>query len=218
MDNGVPASFWRSVAHSHTGFAVEAFLDELLALGGRDPVKGRMALIKDDEPRLKAVLERAAEMAKWSGPKGKRGRAFGVATIKSMRSYVAEIAEVSRGEDGLPRVHNVWCAVDCGVAINPDVIRAQMEGGIGYALGAALYGEITLGPDGAPQQSNFNTYRSLRMSEMPAIEVSIVKSAADPTGVGEPGVPPLAPAVANAWRALTGKSVRQLPFAKGIMA
>ena len=218
MDNGVPASFWRSVAHSHTGFAVEAFLDELLALGGRDPVKGRMALIKDDEPRLKAVLERAAEMAKWSGPKGKRGRAFGVATIKSMRSYVAEIAEVSRGEDGLPRVHNVWCAVDCGVAINPDVIRAQMEGGIGYALGASLYGEITLGPDGAPQQSNFNTYRSLRMSEMPAIEVSIVKSAADPTGVGEPGVPPLAPAVANAWRALTGKSVRQLPFAKGIMA
>ena len=216
MDNGVPASFWRSVAHSHTGFAVEAFLDELLALGGRDPVKGRLALIKDDEPRLKAVLERAAEMAKWSGPKGNRGHAFGVATIKSMRSYVAEIVEVSRGEDGLPRVHNVWCAVDCGVAINPDVIRAQMEGGIGYALGAAMYGEITLGPDGAPEQSNFDTYRSLRMAEMPAIEVSIMKSTADPTGVGEPGVPPLAPAVANAWRALTGKSVRQLPFAKGV--
>ena len=218
MDNGVPASFWRSVAHSHTGFAVETFLDELLALGGRDPVKGRLELIKDDEPRLKAVLERVAEMAKWSGPKGKRGRAFGVAAIKSMRSYVAEIAEVSRGEDGLPRVHKVWCAVDCGVAINPDVVRAQMEGGIGYALGAALYGEITLGPDGAPQQSNFDSYRSLRLPEMPAIEVAIVKSTADPTGVGEPGVPPLAPAVANAWRALTGKAVHTLPFAKGVLA
>ena len=218
MENGVPASFWRSVAHSHTGFAVEAFLDELLALGGRDPVEGRLALIKDDEPRLKAVLQRVAEMAKWSGAKGKQGRAFGVAVTKAMRSYVAEIVEVSRGGDGLPRVHKVWCAVDCGVAINPDVIRAQMEGGIGYALGAALFGEITLGPDGAPQQSNFDTYRSLRMSEMPAIEVSIIKSTADPTGVGEPGVPPLAPAVANAWRALTGKSVRQLPFAKGALA
>ena len=218
MDNGVPASFWRSVAHSHTGFAVEAFLDELLALGGRDPVKGRLALIKDEEPRLKTVLQRVAEMAKWSGPKGNQGRAFGVATIKSMRSYVAEIAEVSRGEDGLPRVHKVWCAVDCGVAINPDVIRAQMEGGIGYALGAAMYGEITLGPDGAPQQSNFDSYRSLRMGEMPEVEVAIIKSTADPTGVGEPGVPPLAPAVANAWRALTGKSVRTLPFAKGVLA
>ena len=218
MTNGVPASFWRSVAHSHTGFAVETFLDELLELGGRDPVKGRLALIKDDEPRLKGVLNRVAEMAKWSGPKGKRGRAFGVAAIKSMRSYVAEIVEVSRGEDGLPKVHKVWCAVDCGIAINPGVIRAQMEGGIGYALGAALYGEVTLGTDGAPRQSNFDTYRPLRISEMPDIEVAIIKSAADPTGVGEPGVPPLAPAVANAWRALTGKSIHTLPFAKGVLS
>ena len=132
-----------------------------------------------------------------------------------MRSYVAEIAEVSRGEDGLPRVHKVWCAVDCGIAINPDVIRAQMEGSIGYALGAALYGEVTLGPDGSPEQSNFDTYRSLRISEMPQIKVSIIKSSADPTGVGEPGVPPLAPAVANAWRTLTGKAVHTLPFTKG---
>ena len=215
MENGVPTSFWRSVAHSHTCYAVEAFLDELLALGGRDPVKGRLALIKDDEPRLTGVLERVAEMAQWSGPNGKRGRAFGVAITKAMRSYVAEIAEVSRGEDGLPRVHKVWCAVDCGIAINPDVIRAQMEGSIGYALGAALYGEVTLGPDGSPEQSNFDTYRSLRLSEMPQVEVSIIKSSADPTGVGEPGVPPLAPAVANAWRTLTGKAVHTLPFTKG---
>ena len=218
MDNGVPASFWRSVAHSHTCYAVEAFVDELLELAGRDPVKGRLALIKDDEPRLKGVLTRVAEIAKWSGPKGTSDRAFGVAITKAMRSYVAEIAEVSRGDDGLPRVHKVWCAVDCGIAINPDVIRAQMEGSIGYALGAALYGEVTLGPDGAPEQSNFDTYRSLRLAEMPQVEVSIIKSDADPTGVGEPGVPPLAPAVANAWRALTGKAVHTLPFTKGAQA
>ena len=218
MPNGVPASFWRSVAHNHTCYAVESFLDELLELGGRDPVKGRLALVRDDEPRLKGVLERVAEMAKWSGAKGKRGRAFGVAATKSMRSYVAEIVEISRGEDGLPKVHKVWCAVDCGVAINPDVIRAQMEGSIGYGLGAAMFGEVTLGPGGVPEQSNFDTYRSLRLPEMPDVEVAIIKSTADPTGVGEPGLPALAPAVANAWRALTGKSIRTLPFAKGAKA
>ena len=217
MDNGVPASFWRSVGSSHTGYAVECFVDELLALGGRDPVKGRLALLAKDE-RLRAVLERVAQIAQWSGAKGKSGRALGVAALTCFRTRVAQIAEVSRGEDGLPRVHKVWCAVDCGVAINPDVIRAQNEGGIGFALGAALYGEITLGSDGAPQQSNFDTYRPLRISEMPEIEVSIIKSAADPTGVGEPGVPALAPAVANAWRSLTGKSVRTLPFTKGVLA
>jgi isoquinoline 1-oxidoreductase subunit beta len=218
MDNGVPTSFWRSVAVSHTGFAVECFVDELLALGGKDPVKGRLALIRDEEHRLKAVLTRVAEMARWSGPKGKSGRTFGVAAMKCFRSYVAQIAEVSLGEDGLPRVHKVWCAIDCGVAINPDIIRAQMEGGIGFALGAALYGEITIGADGQPEQANFDQYRVLRMPEMPSVEVSIIKSAADPTGVGEPGVPPLAPAVANAFRALTKKSVRVLPFAKGVLA
>jgi isoquinoline 1-oxidoreductase subunit beta len=164
------------------------------------------------------VLTRVAEMARWSGPKGKSGRTFGVAAMKCFRSYVAQIAEVSLGEDGLPRVHKVWCAIDCGVAINPDIIRAQMEGGIGFALGAALYGEITIGADGQPEQANFDQYRVLRMPEMPSVEVSIIKSAADPTGVGEPGVPPLAPAVANAFRALTKKSVRVLPFAKGVLA
>lgn len=218
MSNGVPASFWRSVGHSHTGFAVETFVDELLALGGRDPIKGRLGLYKQDEVRMRGVLERVADMAGWSGPKGPKGRARGAAAIRAFRSHVAQIVEVSRGEDGLPRVHKVWCAIDCGVAINPDVIRAQMEGGIGFALGAAMYGEITLGPDGRPQQGNFDKYRSLRIAEMPEVEVSIIKSTEDPTGVGEPGVPPLAPAVANAWRALTGKSVRVLPFAKGVAA
>ena len=218
MRNGVPTSFWRSVSASHTGFAVECFIDELLTLGGKDRVKGRLALIRDEEPRLKAVLSRVAEMANWSGGKGKAGRGFGVATMKAFRSYVAQIAEVSIGEDGLPKVHKLWCAIDCGVAINPDIIRAQIEGGIGYALGAALYGEITLGEDGQPEQGNFDQYRSLRMPEMPQIEVAIIKSSADPTGVGEPGVPLVAPAVANAIRALTGKHVRALPFAKGAFA
>ena len=217
MSNGVPTSFWRSVGASHIGFAVECFMDELLTLGGKDPVKGRLALIKDDEPRLKGVLSRVAEMAKWSGSRPKSGRALGVAAIKAFRSYVAQIVEVSLGDDGLPRVHKVWCAVDCGVAINPDIVRAQMEGGIGFGLGAALYGEITLGADGQPEQGNFDQYRVLRMPEMPVIEVAIIKSAADPTGVGEPGVPPIAPAVANAFRRLSGKSIRVLPFTKGVL-
>ncbi len=217
MSNGVPTSFWRSVSMSHNGFAVECFLDELLALGGKDAVKGRIDLIREDEPRLKVVLARVAEMAKWSGGRPKGGRAYGVAAIKAFRSYVAQIAEVSLGDDGLPRVNKVWCAVDCGVAINPDIIRAQMEGGIGYGLGAALYGEITLGADGRPEQGNFDDYRSLRLPEMPVVEVSIIKSTADPTGVGEPGVPLIAPAVANAFRRLSGKSVRSLPFTRGVL-
>ncbi|MBO0345531.1 xanthine dehydrogenase family protein molybdopterin-binding subunit [Roseibium sp. CAU 1637] len=218
MENGVTGNFWRSVGSSHTCFAVETFLDELFALGGVDPVQGRLSLISDEETRLRNVLERAADMADWSGVEGKPGRALGVAIVKCFRSYVAEIVEVSRGEDSLPKVHKVWCAVDCGVAINPDVIRAQMEGGIGFALGAAMYSEITIGAGGRPEQGNFDLFRSIRMSEMPEIEVSIVKSTADPTGVGEPGVPPIAPAVANAWRALTGKSIRTLPFSRGVMA
>ncbi|MBP1851534.1 xanthine dehydrogenase family protein molybdopterin-binding subunit [Rhizobium halophytocola] len=216
MENGVTGNFWRSVGSSHTCYSVETFLDELLVLGGKDPVNGRLALIGDEDARLRGVLERVADMANWSGTKGNSGRALGVAVVKCFRSYVAEIAEVSRGDDGLPKVHRIWCAVDCGVAINPDIIRAQMEGGIGFALGAAMYSEITIGPGGVPQQGNFDRYRSIRMSEMPKIEVSIVKSTADPTGVGEPGVPPVAPAVANAWRALTDKRLRVLPFTRGV--
>lgn len=218
MENGVLANFWRSVGSSHTCYSVETFLDELFALGGQDPIAGRLALIGDENARLRNVLVRVADMANWSGAKTRTDRALGVAVVKCFRSYVAEIAEVSVGEDGLPKVHKVWCAVDCGVAINPDQIRAQMEGGIGFALGAAMYGEITIGKGGRPQQGNFDDFRSLRMSEMPEIEVSIMKSSADPTGVGEPGVPPVAPAVANAWRALTQTSLRVLPFTKGVLA
>jgi isoquinoline 1-oxidoreductase beta subunit len=211
MSVGVPVLWWRSVGHTHTAYATETFVDELLALAGRDPVQGRLALLRR-APRHAGVLRAVAHAAQWKGAKAGAGRARGVAVHKSFESYVAQIAEVSRAADGLPKVEKVWCAVDCGVAVNPDVIRAQMEGGIGYGLGAALFDAITL-QDGYVQQSNFNDYRMLRIHEMPQVEVTIVKSAEQPTGVGEPGVPPIGPAVANAWRVLTGSSVRQLPFA-----
>ena len=141
------------------------------------------------------------------------GRARGIAVVESFGSYVAEVAEVSV-ENGRPRVHNVWCAVDCGIAVNPNVIRAQMEGGIGFGLGAALYGEIHLDPGGRVRESNFDRYRNLRIGDMPEVEVAIVQSGEDPTGVGEPGVPPIAPAVANAWRRLTDRRVSRLPFVR----
>jgi isoquinoline 1-oxidoreductase beta subunit len=135
--------------------------------------------------------------------------------VKSFNTYVAQIVEVSRGTTGAPRVHNVWCAVDCGVAINPNVIKAQMEGGVGYGLGAVLFDEITLGKGGKIMQSNFHDYRSLRIDEMPHVEVAVITSSEKPTGVGEPGTPPVGPAVANAWRRLTGAPVRRLPIVPG---
>jgi len=205
----VPVLWWRSVGHTHTAHAVETFLDELLVKGGRDPVAGRLALLPEDA-RERGVLEKVAEMANWADHKpGKT--ALGVAVVKSFDSYVAEIVEVS-DEDGTPRVHNVWCAVDCGVAVNPDVIKAQMEGGIGYGLGATLFNEITLAEGGTVVQENWDTYRMLRINEMPNIEVEIVASTESPTGVGEPGLPPLSPALANAWRALTGEPSHRLPM------
>jgi isoquinoline 1-oxidoreductase beta subunit len=210
MTVGVPVLWWRSVGHTHTAYATETFVDELLAAAGKDPVQGRLALLRR-APRHEGVLRTVAKAAQWKGAKVGRGRARGVAVHKSFDSYVAQIAEVSRGADGLPKVEKVWCAVDCGVAVNPDVIRAQMEGGIGFGLGAVLYDAITL-RDGRVEQANFDDYRMLRIHEMPQVDVTIVKSAEKPTGVGEPGVPPIGPAVANAWRVLTGKPVRQLPF------
>jgi isoquinoline 1-oxidoreductase beta subunit len=140
------------------------------------------------------------------------GRQRGVALHKSFNTYVAEIAEISV-QDGLPRVHKVWVAVDCGVPVNPNVIRAQMEGGVGYGLGAVLFDQVSLGEGGRIVQSNFHDYRSLRINAMPAVEVAISPSTEPPTGVGEPGVPPIGPAVANAWRRITGQPVRRLPLA-----
>ncbi|MCH9808189.1 MAG: xanthine dehydrogenase family protein molybdopterin-binding subunit [Alphaproteobacteria bacterium] len=204
--------WWRSVGHTHTAYATETFLDELFALAGKDPVAERLRLLGDKHQRLANVLTAVAESADW-GSAVPEGRARGVALHKSFSSYVAQIAEVSAGdEDGIPRVHKVWCAVDCGVPVNPDIINAQMEGGIGYGLGHILYAGISL-DKGRVVQSNFDTYRSLRINEMPEVEVEIYNSTEPPTGVGEPGVPPIGPAVANAWAKLTGKRVRQLPFA-----
>ena len=209
VDVGVPVLWWRSVGHSATGFSSETFIDELLSLAGKDPVQGRLELLAE-HPRHRAVLQEVARMAGW-GDKVPEGRARGVAVHKSFNTYVAQIAEISVGSENAPRVHKVWCAVDCGLAVNPDIVRAQMEGGVGFGLGAALYSAITL-DKGRVQQTNFDAFRGLRINEMPQIEVSVIRSAEAPSGVGEPGVPPIGPAVANAWAKLTGKRVRQLPF------
>ncbi len=206
---GIPVQWWRSVGHTHTGYATEVFVDELAAAARQDPVAFRRALLAG-QPRHLGVLELAAEKAGWGKPLP-AGRGRGIAVHKSFDSYVAEVAEVSLREDGTLRVHRVVCAVDCGVAVNPDIIRSQMEGGIAFGLSAALYGEITLDA-GTVEQANFDRYRQLRIPEMPVVEVHIVPSAEAPTGVGEPGVPPIGPAVANALFALTGKPVRKLPI------
>jgi len=222
VKNGVPVLWWRVVGSSHTSFAVEAFIDEVAHAAGSDGYTFRRKLL-EHEPRMKAVLELAAEKAGWSsspmppmGPTGKsRGR--GIAVAEAFKTLVAQVAEVSVDDAGHVRVDRVVCAVDCGTPINPDIITAQMEGGIGFALGAVMYGAITL-KDGHVEQSNFNSYRVLRMNEMPKVEVYIVPSTAPPTGVGEPGVAPLGPAVANAIFAATGKRIHVLPFPSGTAA
>ncbi len=204
----VPIQWWRSVGHTHTAFAVECFLDELAAAAGKDPVDFRRALLTTS-PRHLGVLNVAAEKAGWGTPLP-AGRARGVAVHQSFGSMVAEVAEVSI-DGGKVKVHRVVCAVDCGVAINPENIRAQMESGIAFGLSAALHGAITL-KDGKVEQSNFDGYQVLRINEMPVVEVHIIPSTEKPTGVGEPGTPPIAPAVANAIFKLTGKPVRALPI------
>ncbi len=213
-DVGVPTLWWRSVGHTHTGYAVECFIDELLQATGQDPVAGRLALM-DKAPRAAGVLRAVAELAGWKGPGPANGRARGVAVVESFNSYVAQIAEVSDGGREGPRVHKVWCAVDCGVAVNPDVIRAQIESGIGYGLGHVLFAEVPL-DEGRPVPSNFDSYRSLRIHEMPEVEVRIVPSAEKPTGVGEPGVPPIGPAVANAMARLGLERPRRLPIVRAV--
>jgi len=207
----VSVLWWRSVGHTHTAFAVEVFLDELLEKAGKDPVQGRLDLLKPQATRERGVIEAVARLAGWTG-RVKDGKGYGMAFARSFGTYVAQIVEVE-DRDGFPHVSRVWCAVDCGVAVNPNIIRAQMEGGIGYALGTALFNEIVLEPGGTVAQGNFDSYRMLRINEMPAVAVEIIASTLDPTGVGEPGVPALAPALANAWRALTGSPTYQLPFA-----
>ena len=206
---GVPVQWWRSVGSTHTAFSTEVMIDELAVAAGKDPFEFRRTLL-DQHPRHQAVLELAAQKAGWGKPLP-QGRGRGIAVHESFNSYVAQVAEVTIGKDGGIRVERVVCAVDCGIAVNPDVIRAQMEGGIGYGLSAALYGAVTL-KDGRVEQSNFHDYKVLRIDAMPRIEVHIVPSSEKPTGVGEPGVPPIAPAVANAIFAATGKRLRNLPL------
>ena len=208
-ESPVPVLWWRVVGSSHTAYAVEAFIDEVAEAAGQDPYRFRRALLAG-QPRHRAVLDLAAEKAGWGQPLPK-GRGRGIAVAEAFHTYVAQVAEVTVGGDGKVKVDRVICAVDCGVAINPDVIAAQMEGGIGFGLGAALYGAITL-KDGEVEQSNFDGYQVLRIDDMPKVEVHIVPSTEAPTGVGEPGVAPIGPAVANAVFAATGKRYRVLPF------
>jgi len=212
---GVPVLWWRSVGSTHTAYSTETFIDELAVASGKDPVAFRKALLAK-HPRHLAALELAADKAGWDKPLApgregeKRGR--GVAVHESFNTMVAEVAEVTIDRNGKWKVDRVVCAVHCGIAVNPDIVRAQMEGGIGFGLSAALHSAITL-KDGLVQQSNFHDYPALRIHEMPAIEVYIVPSTDKPSGVGEPGVPVIAPAVANALAAATGKRIRTLPLA-----
>ena len=210
--SGVPVLWWRVVGSSHTTFAVEAFIDEVAHAAGKDPYTFRRDLL-EKEPRMKAVLELAADKAGWSSGPLPKGKGRGIAVGEAFKTFVAQVAEVTVDDAGHVTVDRVVCAVDCGIPINPDVIAAQMEGGIGFGLGAVLYGAITL-KDGRVEQDNFNGYRVLRINEMPKVEVHIVPSAEAPTGVGEPGVAPIGPAVANAIFAATGTRVHLLPFPK----
>jgi isoquinoline 1-oxidoreductase beta subunit len=208
----VPVLWWRSVGHSHTAFTVNAALDELATLGGQDPLELRRKLLAG-KPRHLAVLDAAASAANWSeGAPAGRGR--GVAIHESFGSIVAEIAEVSVDGENV-RVHKVWCAIDCGFAVHPDGVKAQMESAINYGLTAALYGEITF-TDGQPDQSNFHDYPMLRLHEAPEIDVTIVNSGERMGGAGEPGTPPIAPAVVGAIHAATGKRIRRLPITKNL--
>ncbi len=206
---GITVWWWRSVGNSHTGFVVESFTDEVAHAAGKDPFEFRRGLLAK-HPRHRGVLEVAAEKAGWGKPLP-AGHARGIAVHESFGSFVAQVAEVSVGPGGALRVHRVVCAVDCGQVVNPDTIKAQMEGGINFGLSAVLYGEITL-EKGRVQQRNFHDYRMLRMHEAPEIEVHIVPSTEKHGGVGEPGVPPIAAAVGNAIFAATGKRLRRLPI------
>jgi isoquinoline 1-oxidoreductase subunit beta len=205
---GIPTAFWRSVGPSHNVFVTESFMDELAVAAKQDPVAYRLALL-DKTPRAKAVLALAAEKAGWGQPLPERvGR--GVSLQFVFATYMAQVAEVEVGKDGAVRVRRVVCAVDCGTVVNPDTVRAQIQSAINFGITAALYGKITL-KDGRVQQTNFDTYRILRMNEAPAVEVYIVQNSEPPGGMGEAGTSAIVPAVTNAIFAATGKRLRKLP-------
>jgi isoquinoline 1-oxidoreductase beta subunit len=206
--SGVPVGFWRSVGHSHNAFFSESFIDELAAATKQDPLAFRLKMLKD-APRYAAVLQLAADKAGWGKPLP-AGRARGIALHKSFGSIVAQVAEVSLS-NGQIRVHRVVCAIDCGTVVNPGTVAQQMESSVVYALSAALFGKIDI-VGGVVQQSNFSDAPMLTLSQTPVVETHIVPSTRHPAGVGEPAVPPLAPAVGNALFALTGKRQRALPL------
>lgn len=206
--SGVPTLAWRSVGHTHTAFSKETFLDELLSAAGKDPVEGRLALMQDE--RGKAVIRAAAEKYGW-GKQLPAGRAAGFAYTESFGGRVAQIAEVSQDSAGRIKVEHVTCAVDCGMAINPHIIEAQVESAIMFGMSAALYGDIRM-EQGKVVTSNFHNYPVVRMHQAPQIDVVIMPSTVDPTGIGEPATPVIGPAIANAWAKLTGQRVRRLPF------
>mgnify|MGYP001278393668 CR=1 FL=1 len=211
---GVPVLWWRSVGHTHTAHVMETMIDELAHAAGKDPVASRLDLLKE-HPRPSAALRLAAEKAGW-GETLPAGRGRGVAVHESFSSYVAMVADVTV-TDGEVKVDRIVAAVDCGLAINPDVVKAQVEGSVGFALSAVLRNRITM-VDGEVEQANFDTYEPTRMPEMPTVEVHIVPSAEAPTGIGEPGVPTIAPAIANAVFAATGKRLRSLPLDLGSLS
>ncbi|SEC20177.1 isoquinoline 1-oxidoreductase, beta subunit [Rhizobiales bacterium GAS188] len=210
----VPVLWWRSVGHSHTGHVMETVVDELAFLAGKDPIAFRLELLKQ-QPRDAAVLKLAADKAGWGTPLPK-GQGRGVAYHLSFGTRVAMIAEVSVAASGL-KVDRIVAAVDCGIAVDPDVVKAQVEGAVGFALSAALRNQVTL-RKGVVEQSNFDDYEPTRIREMPKVEVHIVPSAEWPSGIGEPGVAPLAPAIGNAIFAATGKRLRSLPLEIGGLA
>jgi isoquinoline 1-oxidoreductase beta subunit len=209
VDTPIPIGPWRSVGHSHNAFLKECFMDEVAEAGGLDPIELRRRLLAD-EPRLRAVLDLAAAKGDWGKPMAP-GEGRGIALHASFGSIVVQVAEVAVGGDGTLKVKRVVAAVDCGTIVNPDIVKAQVESAIVYGLTAALYGKITL-DKGRVVQSNFPDYEMVRLAQMPRIEVHLVDSEANPGGIGEPGTPPIAPAVVNAIFAATGKRVRALPL------
>jgi isoquinoline 1-oxidoreductase beta subunit len=210
FDTPVPVGFWRSVGSSHNAFTVESFVDELAAASKKDPLEFRLGLLKN-HPRARKVLEVAADKAGWGKPPT-RGQARGIAYHLSFGSYVAEVAEVSVDKkSGAIKVHKVTCAVDCGSTVNPAIVSAQMMGGITMGLSAALKEKVEIAAGGIKSQ-NFSDYELLRMDETPDVDVHIVKSGEKVGGIGEPGVPPIAPAVANAVFKATDARIRQLPM------
>jgi len=211
-ESRVPTAFWRSVGPSHNVFVIEGFMDELAAVAKQDPVAYRLALL-DKSPRAKAVLSLATEKAGW-GQATPKDVGLGVSVQSVFGSHLAMVAEVEVGKDNTVRVRKVVAAIDCGIVVNPDTVRAQIESATIFGISAALYGEITL-QNGRVEQANFDSYRVVRLDEAPVIDVHIVQSFEAPGGIGEPGTSAVMPAVANAVFAATGKRIRKLPIDLG---